>query len=275
MRSSRHKYDCAVFLEFVSAQEASDMFISYSSEATEVVDSLLEVLPREEPRLSIDDELPPPFPFTCRVFRDVESIRSGEMWDRALTEAIFKTRTLLPVLSRAYCSSPLCMFELILFLNRLLIEQIVFNPGRAPGARYLGRDDIVIPFRAERCTIPSVIQRIHAPLIPVERPIPARFAESVRQAIIEAITATGIGMSRGASGELRVGITAEHDRIGLNTPRKAAARVLSLCQRLLNEKSLSRSCRDAVMEVSERTMAYLVSSGGGEGSTLLDVGDSR
>ena len=87
-------YNCAIFFEFVSAQEESDMFVSYSREATETVDALLEVLPREEPRLRTCDDLLPSFPFTCRVFRDVESIRSGEMWDRALTEAIFKARNL-------------------------------------------------------------------------------------------------------------------------------------------------------------------------------------
>jgi hypothetical protein len=149
------------------------------------------------------------------------------------------------------------MFELILFLNRVLIEQIVFDPGQTPSSRYFIREDIVVPLRTERCTIPSVIQRIHAPLIPVERPIPSRFAESVRQAIIEAVTATGIGVSRGASGELRVGVIGEHDWMGYNNPRKAAARVLSFSQKLSSNKSLSRSCREAVREVSERTMEYL------------------
>src|SRR5215211_2003666 len=157
-------------LEYVSSSEPSDLFVSYAHDSAGVVDDVLNAL--SGPTRALLNQK------SYKTFRDIESIRSGNLWDQALIEAIFKTRVLMVFLSQSYYHSPACMFELILFMNRHfatgVVREIIFPDGRRESSPFQ-KDPQVLPYRIEPSEIPVHLKRVHAPLIPTARPLPEEF----------------------------------------------------------------------------------------------------
>jgi hypothetical protein len=147
------------------------------------------------------------------------------------------------------------MFELMLFLNRTYIEQVVSDqPAGGQLNRFFGSEPI-IPYRTESCEPPSVIGRFHCPLIPRDRPLPADFVASARDVIEAAVTqAVGLRMM-GAGGWGEVG--PDRDMIGHRQPKAAAGRVLRLAHWWLEDETLDVGTRSAIEDAARQTTAYL------------------
>lgn len=230
-------------LEFVASTELSDMFISYSREVAAVVQDVVSSLPTADLPAS-----------SFRVFLDVQSIRSGQLWDQALTRAVFQARTFMAVLSPEYCRSPMCMFELMLFLNRHFIEQILTEaPLQGQRARFLDVEQALLPLRISPCEIPAVLQRFHAPLIPEERPLPPRFLDNLRESIRAGVAQTK-GLRLLNVPLLPGGVGPDRDMIGFYQPSDAAKRLLKLADWLLEDASLLPEARRAITSVAQETV---------------------
>lgn len=227
-------------IEFGSARDEIDVFISYASCHSDLVSELLKTLSTE----STDSE-------NVVFFRDVDSLRSGELWDRAIMDAIFRSRVLVSVISSEYCASPYCMLELLLFLNRDIIisaagksvDADVYSPGGS-----FGRTPIV-PLRVKDCTLPAPISRIHAPLIPECRPFPDSFVGELEAEIKIAISRScarrplGKGMISGSV------VGPDRDWLGIQNPIFAQSQVKRLAECCLSQTRLAPEVRSALESI--------------------------
>jgi TIR domain-containing protein len=239
-------------IEYVASNQPSDIFLSYSSAISDTVDELLASLPAEADILILGGK---DHREKYQVFRDVESLRAGDIWDQTLIEAIFKTRVLIPLISAEYLQSPFCMFELLLFVNRHFIEKMVTKTnGTTEQQRYFGAENTIIPCRVGDCEIPTAIARIHAPIIPEGRPIPYQVMESIRRKISSGVSSAMSLRLMGAFSQFGE-IGPDRDMLGLRTPRHAALRVLSLCD-WFSENS-GDDLRISLQTIRERTKRFV------------------
>jgi len=240
-------------IEYVNARELSDVFVSYARESTNTVDCLLRDLG------SRTTMLPDPSP-SYKFFRDVESIRSGEMWDAVVTESVLKTKALLVVLSPSYCTSPMCMFELILFLNRTVVAHVFDNGCDGTQSRPASEPPPgITPYRATECEIPGLLHRFNAPLIPAERPLPSSFLDRVSTALSAALQRAHKMRLKGFGGPFAdTGLLGpDRDMIGYYNRMTAATRVQELCHSLLAAGGDNLEGQNTIHEVLKQTLRFL------------------
>jgi TIR domain len=239
-------------IEYVSSCDLSDLFISYSSETEPLVSTVLAALRGDE---AANHQSSPRF--TLRVFKDSEGIASGQLWDAALTEAIFKTRVLVPFLCDAYLHSQICMFELMLFLQRDHISYVVREGSEAkqyfPGSA-------LAPYQSSLCQIPAIIQRFHAPLIPSSRPLPEDFLRRMRADLINAVQNTKVEYTMSSKPILTPEYRLGRDLSSLQYPNYAAELVLSASRAFLEEGVPDDECRKAIYAVASGTREFLTRS---------------
>jgi hypothetical protein len=249
-------------LRFVPAGTNSDVFVSYEHGSSSIVDDLMSALSRDFHRIA--SKWNPNGFFGSQtyhndilVFRDTESIRSGELWDHALIEAIFRTRTFMPILTEEYHRSPMCMFELMLFVGRGIITSVVYqlnDKGEAgPGVEI----STLMPYRAEECTLPPQLQRYHAPLIPKKRPLTSEFIEQVGRQLMRAVDKAAQVITESAT---PIWVDFENygrDIRGLKNLEWRAQELLDQCNRLLSQDSRPEEWQQAIEQIVMRTRAYL------------------
>lgn len=161
-------------LRFVCDAEPIDLFVSYCHEDKQTVDDLLVALPNGDQT-------------TVDTFRDVNSIRSGQLWEKSLVSAVLRAEVFMPILSEEYVDSSMCLFELMLFTNRGVVRSAMFD-SLCEGITAHDSDSTVLPYRiGEKVRIPPTIQRLHATAIPTERPFPCEFLNDMRGHIVSTV----------------------------------------------------------------------------------------
>ena len=194
------------------------------------------------------------------VFRDVQSLRTGELWDQALIEAVFKTRAMLVFVSSDYVSSPLCMFEMMLFMNRGLVEKIIRDEQ---GNELL--QSAVIPLRTEECVLPMHLARLHAPIITSTTLKQKDFLTKMRRQIIITIgEMSSVAMEYGGGDSLHSPYI-DFKNIGRDLSplrdvpslQEAAKTIIRRCEDLFKELPKNRPEGWALQQIMGQTIAFL------------------